>query len=75
MNGLFSIDNKVFSSYLLYGTLSLGKMAFMSFVTGYFRMKHKSFPSVEDAKLIAPHSPAKLKQMLLPHEDVERVMP
>ena len=73
MNSLFNSGNEVFASFVFYGALALGKTALMSMVTSFYRSKHQSVPSIEDARMMAPGDEAKQKLMLKPNEEVERV--
>jgi len=73
MSSLFHLGNEVFLNFAFYASLLLGKMFVVALVTSYFRNKHQSFPSIEDAKLLAPHNKEKQKQLLVPNEEVERV--
>lgn len=70
---LFRLDNKVFGSFVVYGSLALAKTALMTTLTIYARKKNKNFASIEDAKFQVSGPPEKLKHLIQPIEGVERV--
>ncbi|XP_078091498.1 microsomal glutathione S-transferase 1-like [Mustelus asterias] len=67
------IDSDVFLAYSTYSTIVLLKMLLMGPLTGYFRVKHLAFVSVEDAKAHGAKDEETKKQYMRIHPDVERV--
>ncbi|XP_076812383.1 microsomal glutathione S-transferase 1-like [Clavelina lepadiformis] len=74
MSNLYTLENEVFSALIFYGTLVLIKTLLMAIWTSYYRTKHLSVWSREDAVMFAPNDPAKQKAMMAAsHPQVERV--
>lgn len=67
---IFFIENEVFRLYLLYSSVVLFKMIFLSFYTFHVRTKHGAFISEEDYCKDFPRDEMKA---LMKNEDVERV--
>jgi len=69
----FTMENEVFAGLVYYGTLLMLKVLLMAPLTAVFRFKNGSFGNAEDAAQQAGGDAEKLKKMLVPNEDVERV--
>uniref|UniRef100_F6Z3Z5 Microsomal glutathione S-transferase 1 n=1 Tax=Ciona intestinalis TaxID=7719 RepID=F6Z3Z5_CIOIN len=68
----FTLENEAFSGLVFYGGLCLAKTAAMSMVTAYHRITKGAMPTEEDTRMMTK-DPEKMKKMLVPNDDVERV--
>ena len=69
----YSSENEVFANLVFYGTVILIKVAMMSNLTSFYRLKDNSYASIEDAQMVAPNDLEKRKKMLRRHDHIERV--
>ena len=69
----FTMENAAFAALAKYGSVLLAKLSGMSFLTGYYRMTRRSFPSREDAVSAVGNDEVKIKKLLEKNPDVERV--